>query len=204
MKIIFFGDSVCVGQHVTHHKSWVSMISQKLEDRAIILNSSVNGRTTRQALEDMPYHIQGQKADILILQFGLNDCNYWISDKGLPRVSPKAFEANLEEIIDRAYNFDVSKVFLNNNHPTLLNRDKIPHTDITYEDSNKKYNNIVREVAERNNVIFNDIERTFLNYEKGVFELLLPDFLHLSIRGHQLYFDIIYPYLIREILELSK
>ena len=76
-KLIFFGDSICTGQHISVHKGWVAQISQSLEGIATILNSSVNGRTTRQALEDMPYHIQEQHPDMIVIQFGMNDCNYW-------------------------------------------------------------------------------------------------------------------------------
>ena len=97
-KLIFFGDSICTGQYVSIHKGWVNKLSKSLSSENImILNSSVNGRTSRQALEDMPYHVQEQRPNYLVIQFGMNDCNYWESDKGVPRVSPKSFEANIIE-----------------------------------------------------------------------------------------------------------
>lgn len=196
MKIIFFGDSICTGQYISIHKGWITCISQKLEDCAVVLNSSINGRTTRQALEDMPYHIQEQKPDILIVQFGMNDCNYWQSDGGIPRVSPAAFEANINEIINRAYVSGIKKVFLNTNHPSGLTKNKIPGTTITYEDSNRAYNSIIRKVAKNNFVIFNDIEQKFLKYK---INLVLPDLLHPNEQGHKLYFNVIYPSIKREI-----
>ena len=199
IKIMFFGDSVCTGQYVSIHKGWVTNVSRMFDGQAVVLNSSVNGRTTRQALEEMPYHIQEQKPDILIVQFGMNDCNYWKSDKGTPRVSPKAFGANLEEIIERAYACGTKSVLLNTNHPTCLSKDKLPHTSITYEDSNKEYNKIIRKVAKRNPVVFNDIERGFRNYKKNISGLLLPDLLHPNEHGHNLYFNIIYPVINEEI-----
>ena len=202
IKIIFFGDSICTGQYVSIHKGWVTNVSRMLDGQAIVLNSSVNGRTTRQALEDMPYHIQEQKPDILIIQFGMNDCNYWKSDKGVARVSPKAFGANLEEIIERAYILDTKKIFLNTNHSTGLVKDKLPYTDITYEESNKTYNNIIRKVAERNPVILNDIEKEFNSHKKDISSLLLPDLLHPNESGHNLYFNTIYPVIDREIKKL--
>ena len=200
-KLIFFGDSICAGQYISVHKGWISQISQSLEGITTILNSSVNGRTTRQALEDMPYHIQEQYPDMIVIQFGMNDCNYWKSDKGVPRVSPKSFEANLEEIIKRVFNFKTKKVFLNTNHPSGLNKCLIPYTKITYEESNKQYNNIIRKIAlNQNSIILNDIEKEFMNSKRKITDLLLPDLLHPNELGHKLYFDIINPVIKREML----
>ena len=101
LKLAFFGDSICVGQGISIHEGWVVKISKELtrissENKLnfFISNSSVNGRTTRQALESMPYEIQNQNYQILIIQFGMNDCNFWETDYGVPRVSKQAFKAN--------------------------------------------------------------------------------------------------------------
>ena len=83
IKVYFFGDSICVGQYISIHKGWVTRTSAELEElgkkynhQIIVSNASANGRITRQALEQMPYEIQSRHPDILIVQFGLNDCNY--------------------------------------------------------------------------------------------------------------------------------
>src|SRR5262245_18623684 len=112
MNIVFFGDSICNGQGLAIHKGWVTRISASLSelpgsrrDELVVVNSSVNGRTTRQALESMPYEVQRPGVDVIIVQFGMNDCNIWETDRGNPRVSPLAFEANVREIIQRAATF---------------------------------------------------------------------------------------------------
>lgn len=219
IKVFFFGDSICVGQHVSIHKGWVTRTSASLSElvwqdsyEVIVANASANGRTTRQALEQMPYEVQSQRPDILIVQFGMNDCNYWQTDHGVPRVSPAAFAANLEEIIMRAFNFGVKKIFLNVNHPTGLDQELLPFTSITYQQSNEQYNQIIREVAIRQDwrVQLNDIEKAFLNYTQGYHERLLdlllpaPDLLHPSERGHDLYFDVVYPAIKTTVLELIQ
>jgi lysophospholipase L1-like esterase len=205
IRIFFFGDSICVGQYISIHKGWVTRTSARLTELAIekgrevmIINSSVNGRTTRQALENMPYEIQTQCPDILIVQFGMNDCNYWQTDQGVPRVSPKAFDANLEEMITRAFTFGVKRVLLNTNHPTGLDFEPMPFTNISYQKSNEIYNQIIRDVAGRQDrrVILNDVEEAFWrhmgNNRERLLALLLPDSLHLNERGHELYFDVVY------------
>ena len=149
LKLAFFGDSICVGQGISIHNSWVVSISRRLTEYSkinnlelLITNSSVNGRTTRQALENMPYEIQNHNYDILIIQFGMNDCNYWDTDHGMPRVSKDAFKANLIEMIDRAKNFGAKLIMLNTNHPTPRN-ENFKYKNCSYQDSNLEYNQLI-------------------------------------------------------------
>ena len=202
LRVAFFGDSICVGQGVSIYRGWVTRVAGRLDEVAtefgceiIVINSSVNGSTTRQALERMPYEIQSHGVDILIIQFGLNDCNYWQSDAGLPRVSPAAYAANLREIIERGSRFGAKTTFLQNNHPTMRDSQQFPHSSVTFEESNRRYNAIVRDVARSlgPEVIFTDIEAEFDRFTNRqrdcLATLLLSDGLHLSVAGHNLYFD---------------
>lgn len=204
IRVLFFGDSICVGQHVSIHAGWVTSISAHLAAlgaahgrEIVVTNASGNGRTTREALERMPYEVQSQRPHIVLVQFGMNDCNHWQSDGGLPRVSPGAFAANLAEIVLRARVFGARSVILNTNHPTALDSARLPHSDRTFQQSNHLYNERIRAVAEElgEQVRLNDIEgvfeRTVSGNRERLLELLLPapDLLHLSIEGHRLYFD---------------
>jgi lysophospholipase L1-like esterase len=217
MRLVFLGDSTCVGQGVSIHKGWVPRLSAYVEEisntigaNVIVVNASVNGNTTRQALERMPYEVQSHGADILVMQFGLNDCNHWHTDRGLPRVSLKGFAANLEEIIDRGAKFGARRILLNTNHPTGRNKEKLPFADCTFEDCNRAYNQIIRDVAAENRqrVWLNDMERVFLEHIGGdsdkLLKLLLPDLLHVSLSGHDLYFMTIARAVRRAILELHE
>ena len=202
-KVLFFGDSICVGQYVSIHKGWVTRISQRLSEleppdaRFVVVNASANGRTTRQALEAMPYEVQSQHPEVMILQFGMNNCNYWASDPGVPRVSPKAFEANLEEIMERAFNCGTQTVLLNTNHPSGLTDRIMNGTTFSYQKSCEQYNELIRRVADRcdERVLLTDIERVFFQYTDGdpdrLTDLLMPapDLLHLSEKGHDLYYE---------------
>jgi lysophospholipase L1-like esterase len=203
LRVIFFGDSICVGQGVSIHSGWVTRIAAELDAisrlrgrELVVTNASVNGNTTRQALERMPYEVQSHGVDILIVQFGLNDCNYWATDKGLPRVSPAAFNANLKEIIERGRKFGARHVILQNNHPTARDQEVLPGTNTTYETSNGRYNAIVRDVASETFefVSFTDIEAAFERLTGGdrkrLIPFLLKDGLHLSRDGHDVYFDV--------------
>jgi lysophospholipase L1-like esterase len=208
VRVVFFGDSICVGQGVSLYQGWVTRTARLLDElgersgcEIIVINASVNGNTTRQALERMPYDVQSHGVDVLVVQFGLNDCNHWLTDRGVPRVSPEAFGANLQEIVRRGRLFGARTVFLNNNHPTSRNREPIPHTSATYEQFNRSYNAIVRELAGRlgDQVTFNDVEAEFrraIDGGRATEEFLLADGLHLSRAGHDLYYAFLSPLII--------
>src|SRR5579863_6684640 len=107
-RIIFFGDSIFVGQGVSPNQTFVTRLAADGEtvygtgvDAPAVYNCSVNGQTSRQALERIGFDVQSRGVDLMVLQLGLNDCNYWVTDRGLPRVSERGFVANLREIIDR-------------------------------------------------------------------------------------------------------
>lgn len=213
LRVALFGDSVCVGQRVSPHLTWATRLSARLSELAEahgreveLTNPSVNGETTRRALERMPHDVQDFEPDLLLIQFGMNDCNYWQTDQGVQRVSPRAFTANLHEMIDRGYAFGTQTVILHTNHPTARTRSPLAHSGITYEQSNEQYNDLIRSVAaeREGDVILNDIgtawEARVEGDEPGLLKLVLPDLLHLSPDGHELYFELVEP-VFREALE---
>ena len=212
LRVVFFGDSICYGQHVSLHSGWVSQLAARLEVAArsqgaavCVANASVNGNTTRMALERMAHDVQKDGADVLLIQFGLNDCNYWQSDCGVPRVSPRAFAANLEEIVSRAEAFGVGRVLLNNNHPTARDQEPLAGFGRPYERSNERYNEITRALARElgARVQFTDVEAAFRRGTQGSRERLLellrphPDLLHLNQAGHDFYVELLAPVLER-------
>src|SRR5512138_289205 len=217
LRVFFFGDSICFGQGISIHKGWVTRISASLSELGlqyqrdiVVINVSHSGNTTRQALERMPYDVQSQNPDVLIVQFGMNDCNYWETDHGNPRVSPRAFAANLEEIIVRGLKFGAKRIFLHTNHSTGRDRTPMHHTTLTYQENNRRYNELVREVAhgQAECVVLNDIEAAFVAYTRGDRErlarMVLPDGLHLSEQGHDLYYETVFPIIRNGILEMIQ
>lgn len=199
IKITFFGDSICVGQGVSIHNGWRAKISAKLTTKynnLVISSAAENGRTSRQALEKMPFEIQADSPDLLLIQYGMNDCNYWKTDNGVPRVSKKSFRANLFEMIERAQHNGVKKVYINTNHPTTRNN-IFPKTNITYQESNSQYNSIIKEVCAQSAAELIDIEKHIIELCNGanlrIDDFLLEDGLHLSELGHDIYYKLIYP-----------
>jgi lysophospholipase L1-like esterase len=160
-----------------------------------VYNPSVNGNTTRQALERMAFDVQAHGVDLLVVQFGLNDSNFWVTDRGLPRVSAAGFKANLQEIIDRGFRFGARCVQVHTNHPVQKLLEVQPFFKIAYAEMSRRYNGIIREVVEAAPADVNlvDIEAVFEDFTSGdperLRDLLLPDGVHLSLEGHDLYFQ---------------
>ena len=205
LTVVFFGDSITEGQYVHHSLRWAELVSNRLKaefqgrvdpERQFHYVHGISGETTRQGLERFPRQVQQLCPDVLTMQFGLNDCNCWDSDRGLPRVSPQGYRANLIEMIDRARRFGTREIVLSTNHPTLRRR-KMASGE-TLEQRREMYNDIVREVAAASQVQLCDIAEAFAFAAPDVLAGLLlpePDVLHLSPGGHRIYADAIYPFL---------
>lgn len=194
-NFFFFGDSISFGQFVSPHKTWVSMVSKDIHEKldkfnVRIINASISGNTTRMALERMPYDLQSHGIDYLVIEFGMNDCNCWLDHRGLARVSEAAFQANLEEIIDRGLVFGAKKVFILTNHPTPKT-EQWSFIDTSYQAQNEKYNNIIRRVSKAKSIVLIDIENSWKNDNNIMANLnsyLLNDGIHLNELGHKSYY----------------
>src|SRR5215218_6031477 len=108
LTVVYMGDSITFGQYVDPALRWSTIVDARLRDvvdpaiELVMHNRGVSGETTRMALERFPSDLQELRPDVVTIQFGLNDANCWQTDQGLPRVSERAFEANLVEMISRA------------------------------------------------------------------------------------------------------
>ena len=210
ITIVFMGDSITHGQYADSGLRWTSLIGDGLLRDYLstpvnfyFVNRGVSGETTRQGLERFPTDVQQHRPDIMTLQFGLNDCNCWITDGGLPRVSEAAYRANLIEMIERARRFGARHVILSTNHPTL--RMKILMSGDSLETRRRRYNEQVREVAGITGATLCDIEEGFAHLdERQLAKMLLPypDQLHLSLEGHELYASCIKPFIERSVADI--
>jgi len=202
VTIVFMGDSITEGQFVHHSLRWTERVARQIRavvstkfdtDSLHFFNRGISGETTRQGLERFPRDVQVLGPHIMTLQFGLNDCNCWDTDRGLPRVSEAAYRANLLEMIDRARTFGAGHIILSTNHPTL--RFRLLASNQTLEDRRAVYNAIVRDVAREAKVALCDIDEAFSGFNKAELATMLlaePDVLHLSALGHEKYAAAIY------------
>lgn len=167
MRVACLGDSITFGQHVPAHEAWPAVLANLTGWETI--GRGVCGDTTRLALERLRRDVLGLTPvpDTLVVQFGLNDCNRWDTDNGLPRVSLRAFRANLAEIAAKATAAGIPSVCL----VTLT-----PSTRLTLHRP-QRYSSAVRKVASRHGRLLFDAA-AIIRLEH------LLDGTHLSAAGH--------------------
>lgn len=201
LTLVHMGDSITFGQYIDPSLRWTAIVEGRLRATSsprlelVSLNRGISGETTRMGLERFPVDVQEAEPDVMTLQFGLNDCNCWQTDQGLPRVSEQAFTANLVEMVTRARRFGAREIVMATNHRTLR-RDTLPSGEI-YEDANSRYSQLLREVADETGCTLCDIRAVFEPFDDQELNRLLlppPDLLHLSEEGNAVYADAIYPY----------
>ena len=203
LHVVHMGDSITEGQYIDPSVRWTSLIARRLaerfgEDRFVSVNRGISGETTRMGLERYPRDVQEAQPDLLTIQFGLNDCNCWETDRGVPRVSEAAFVANLIEMIDRGRVFGASHIILATNHRTLR-RNVLP-SGAVFEDRNAHYSELSRQVAAETGVVLCDIRVAFEPFSDEELDRLLlpyPDHLHLSPAGNEVYAEAIWPFIER-------
>jgi acyl-CoA thioesterase-1 len=166
MKVVCLGDSITAGQHVQPGEAWPDVLADATGWH--VINKGVPGDTTRLALERFPRDVQDVKPDALIIQFGLNDCNRWETDRWLPRVSAPAFEANLTEMVSRARCFGASPIVVCGLTPTRKSHQHI--LDALH------YNWLAQIAAS-----------TVRFYRPGLTDRHLLDDVHPTPEGHQLF-----------------
>jgi lysophospholipase L1-like esterase len=150
------------------------------------MNQSVNGNTTRMALERIAYDLQVHEPDVVVVQFGMNDCNVWAC-------------ANLREIIQRSRTFGARTVIVNTNHPSTRS-DVLPGTTQSYASRNRAYNRLIRAtVSGEDATTLVDVERAFEAAAAPLAGLLLEDGVHLSPKGHDSYVAIVGPAVARAV-----
>lgn len=191
----FFGDSICFGQYVSHHLTWVSEVSSHIarigeEYGAEIVTQvlAVNGETTHQALDRLNHAVLAHDPTFVWVQFGLNDANYWKSDLGAPRVSVDRFAANIDEIVNKILRTTKAIVLLANNHP--VTRELEGNEEGQYSRNVEMYNDVLRSkyaVEKSDRLQFVDIEHEIRGSELNASDILLADGVHLSRVGHDLY-----------------
>jgi lysophospholipase L1-like esterase len=202
LHVVHMGDSITEGQYIDPSVRWSSLISRRLVERFgevlfVSLNRGVSGETTRMGLERYPHEVQDAQPDLLTIQFGMNDCNCWETDRGLPRVSEAAFVANLVEMIERGRRFGARHIILSTNPRTLRQWLVLPSGEV-YEEANARYSELVRQVARETGVVLCDIRAAFDPFSDEELEPLLlpyPDHLHLSPEGNVVYADTIWPFI---------
>lgn len=181
--ICIFGDSTAWGAWDLEKGGWATRLwfylaKREGDDYVELYNLSISGGTTETILARFESEAKIREADALIFETGGNDA--YEKGKGGPnKIPPEKFMANLEEIIKRAKKITENITFIGFNYVDESKTTPVSWKDIYYKNKNtKRYNKIMKEVCEKNNVLFLDVLGLLNNDD-------LEDGLHPNAPGHE-------------------
>ena len=181
-SICIFGDSTAWGAWDMERGGWVNRLwfyvaKREGEDYLNLYNLSIDGGTTETILARFESEAKVRNADALIFQTGGNDASYEHTP-GNFLVAPDKFRSNLEKIIKRAKNITNNIIFMDLKNCDESKTMPVPWIDFYYANENiKKYSEIMKEVCQKNNVLFIDLDQ--LDSED------FDDGLHPNASGHE-------------------
>lgn len=229
--IVLFGDSIAKGVILDHENgkykvlgnSFANLVQQKF--KGIIHNAGRFGSVITKGFSTMYRDVLSKKPDIVILEFGGNDCDYnWEeiaqNPQGdfLPKTTLNHYISTLKEMIHKLRQEGIIPVLMtlppldaeryfkwisNNNAAKASNILSWLGTVNEIYDWHKLYNDAIVEVAKELHVRWIDIRDSFLN-TRDYREYMCEDGIHPNEQGHQLIADYLVRYMERNHQELLK
>jgi acyl-CoA thioesterase I len=199
MRYFLFGDSIAFGATDYESGGWAHLLCQYLdgkEKRRVFHNLSISGDTTQELLQrieqEMEMRLRGSSRDdrTIIIAIGINDSRM---ESGNPKVSEEEFEKNLKEIIKISKNLAGKIIIIGPNPVIEATCNPWKEKGCQYLNERiEKYNDILKEVAEQEEVPFIGVYSAMKKQEN--FEKLFDDGLHPNREGHKIIFSIIGDY----------
>jgi len=190
-KIIFFGDSitqagVSPGGYITRIDSMCK--KERRADRFEFVGAGISGNKVYDLYLRMDEDVLAQNPDVVIIYIGVNDV--WHKATSGTGTDPDKFEKFYNAILKRLRDGNIKAILCT---PAAIG-EKTDFSNQQDGDMNS-YSNIIRSIAQKNNLPLVDLRRVFLEYNKknnpenkdrGI---LTTDRVHLNAKGNQLVAD---------------
>ena len=180
--IVFFGDSVTFGYGVdTETESFYALIGKIMKSGiygdVLTVNAGVSGEDTSEALGRISTDLAAHNPDIVVIAFGLNDCQN-------KTMTPGKFRENINKMIEAIPSqteilLATSNSFMETGQP--FRKD--------FNDLLEPYTKATRNIAREKGLTLidvNDAWDDYLNKNKKNMESLYVDPTHPSAKGHRL------------------
>lgn len=92
--VLVMGDSLSAAYGIEREEGWVSLLAERLDGDARVINASISGETTSGGAQRFPEIIGQRQPDIVLLELGGND--------GLRGLPPTQMQANLASMIEQS------------------------------------------------------------------------------------------------------
>ncbi|MFP4138170.1 MAG: arylesterase [Halomonas sp.] len=90
--LLVMGDSLSAAYGIESNEGWVSLLQERLDGKAHVVNASISGETSSGGATRLPELLGQHEPAIVLLELGGND--------GLRGLPPGQFEANMRDMIE--------------------------------------------------------------------------------------------------------
>lgn len=205
--ILVFGTSTTYGAWDVEG-GWVQRLRKYLDieqlagkrDYTLVYNLGIDGDTSKGILErfedETKRRLWPDEDVVMIFAVGTNDA-LTDEDKGRNRIAIENFEKNLIRIIEKARRITNKIVFVGNKPIDDSKTQPVAWDKNVYYKSEhgRKYDSIIKKICEKEKVNFVDIAPKL---EAMNFKKYLDDGVHPNSKGHEIIFEIIKDYLIKD------
>jgi len=188
-KVInIFGDSIVWGAGDIEKNGWASRLKEDLKrenhNDTEVYNLGISGADTDRLLRRFLVENEFRNPNVIIIAIGINDSQY-IGSEDNPRVSLGKFEENLVEIIKQARGIAEDIVFIGLTKIDETKLMPIPWNPTLYSEEKNAliYNDKIKEVCEKNSLLFLDMQDLLDDSEFD------DDGLHPNSKGHEKMFQ---------------
>ena len=172
--IVAVGDSLTAGFGLIESEAFPALLEQMLIDRGYnyrVVNGGISGETSSGVRTRLDW-IMKLQPDIVILETGAND--------GLRGIEPKLIKANIDHVIARLHQADVTVVLTGMQMTTNLGPDYV-----------KSFNQLYPDLAGKHKVVFMPF---FLKDVATEQSLNQPDGIHPNRKGYEIIASNLLPY----------
>ena len=195
-KIVLFGDSIIRYNHNKLLIDWSQnlkvMVNENFPNKYKFITKTIVGLNSTQAVRvfnQLTNKIQIKNA-ILIVQLGINDSWHFKSLYGKPNVSFQKCKMNFLKIINKAKKSMTNEIFLVSYHKLLNNRLEINNK--TINENLGPYLKLIKKICYKEKIKFIDVSINTKNIKSKKMCRPLPDGIHLSQYGAQVYSKLIF------------
>ncbi len=207
IRMIAFGDSLTYGYGVSEsvaypHRLALDLTNQYPHLSFEVINSGINGHTTREALSRLSSSVLCRKPQIVLIWFGSNDSAL---NEGQYR-TPYEYEKNLRQILTEIFALSTEHSFANGKTvailltpPPMVEDDFFPFTT---NDRLEKYRDIVKALSQEYQLYCIDLFAIYqsITDPTAYASCFQSDGLHLSNHGY----DIAYAHILKTIQQVMK
>ena len=189
VKVFLCGDSIGAGADTTREGNFLEQLKRALEEKynykIETKNLSVGGRSRGLLVANLQ-RIIDEHPDLLLIEFGMND---HCAKNPLSGNNLTSFKLEIQSAVKKLKEKNIDVVLIGfPQQNTMWNVENI--------DATNKYNKILKEISQENNLFFADVQRIFnqIGLKKNLNEDVFADYIHHPSKwGHQLYVTSLLP-----------